>query len=229
MFIDDVRLGTASLRAAVEFYRTVLELPVEVTSDAATVTVGRSTVTLVERPGVHEGNHIAFTIPRNQFVAGKQWLASRTALMRWGANTTELRLGEPWNSESVYFLGPDRIILELITRQHLDNAVDHAFSSADLLCVSEVGLSAPSVAESFQQIRQTFGAEDFAGESPHFAAAGDQDGLLIVVTTDRPWFPTNDLRADTPTVAVTVSGVPAGVVQSPVGWSVTSVERPVAV
>jgi catechol 2,3-dioxygenase-like lactoylglutathione lyase family enzyme len=222
MYIRDVSLGTADLPGAVEFYRSVLELPVEMRSDVATVTVGRSTITLVERPATREGNHIAFTIPRNQFSAAKRWLVSRTALMTWGPDTTELRLGEPWNSESVYFLGPDRIILELITRQRLDNAVDHPFSSADLLCVSEVGLSAPKVADSFARLQEVFGVEDFAGASPDFAAAGDQDGLLIVVRSDRPWFPTDDVRADTPAVAVTLGGVSAGVVRSPVGWSVTA-------
>lgn len=223
MRIDDVRLQTADLESAVGFYRDVLGLPVALSGQTARVTVGRSTVTLAEAPASGESNHIAFTIPSNQFAAARVWLTSRTELMSWGGGETELRLGEPWNSESVYFLGPDRIILELITRHHLGNPADEPFSAAQLLCVSEVGLGTPDVAGAFADARRTFGIGTFAGESPHFTTVGVQDGLLILVTAGRPWFPTNDMRADTGTVKVTISGVTPGVVESEAGWTVTAV------
>ncbi len=223
MRIDDVQLATADLDAAVAFYRDVLELPVLRLDASARVDVGRSTVTLVQRAAPGESNHIAFTIPSNQFAPAREWLTARTELMSWAEGETELRLGEPWNSESLYFLGPDRIILELITRQHLDNPSDEPFTSAQLLCVSEVGLAAPNVPDAFARARDTFGIATFAGESPHFTTAGDQDGLLILVTTGRPWFPTSDMRADTATVAVRVSGVTAGVVRSEAGWAISAV------
>ena len=222
MLIDDVRLTTADLASAVGFYRDILGLSVASSGDSATVSVGRSTVTLVEGAMAGESNHIAFTIPRNQFAAAKEWLAPRTELMSWAGGETELRLGEPWNSESLYFLGPDHIILELITRGHLANPSDEPFTGSQLLCVSEVGLGAPRVAEAFADARRTFGIETFAGESPHFTTAGDQDGLLIFVTTGRPWFPTDDMRAETGNVHVTLSGVSPGVVKSDAGWTVTA-------
>ncbi|KAA9150014.1 hypothetical protein F6B41_01605 [Microbacterium lushaniae] len=36
-----------------------------------------------------------------------------------------------------------------------------------------------------------------AGESLHFTTAGDLDGLLILVTPGRPWFPTDAMGAGT--------------------------------
>jgi catechol-2,3-dioxygenase len=220
MFIDDLRIGTADLRSTAQFYREVLELVVGSSGDAAVVTVGRSTITFVERPGFHESNHLAFTIPKNRFAEAKAWVTERVAPMTWDGSETELRLGEPWNSESVYFLGPDDLILELITRGHLDNATDEPFSSAQLLCVSEVGLATASVPDAFADVRRVFGVETFAGESPHFTTAGGQEGLLILVSEGRPWFPTTDLRASTGTVRVTLGGVPAGTVTS-AGWTVS--------
>jgi catechol 2,3-dioxygenase-like lactoylglutathione lyase family enzyme len=222
MRIDDVRLGTADAAAAAAYYRDVLELPVSLAHDRAIVTVGWSTVTLVEQPAAGEANHLAVTIPTGSFAAAKSWLSARTEVMTWGDGETELRLGEPWNSESVYFLGPDDTILELITRAHLDNATDEPFGPDQLLCVSEVGLAAPDVPAEFARVRSAFGVETFAGESPHFTTAGDQEGLLILVTTDRPWFPTADHAARTGSVAVTLSGVPAGSMTSDAGWTVTA-------
>ena len=222
MRIDDVRMGTADVTQAAAFYRDVLDLPVAVAGPRATVTVGRSTVTLDERLPIEESNHLAFTIPSNRFADAKAWLQPRVELMSWGGGESELRLGEPWNSESLYFLGPDRVILELITRARLENPSEEPFSGAQMLCVSEVGLGAPDVGQAFASARRTFGVETFAGESRHFTTAGDQDGLLIFVTTGRPWFPTADMGARSGGVHVTISGVSPGAVTSEAGWSVTA-------
>ncbi len=136
MLITDVRIGTADLNEAARFYRDVLELPVTLSDGTAVVTVGRSTMTLTETPGLRESNHVAFTIPSNRFAEAKKWLSDRVELMSWKAGETELRLGEPWDSESAYFLGPDSILLEVIARHRLANPSDEPFSSAQLLCVT---------------------------------------------------------------------------------------------
>lgn len=221
MLIDDVRMATADLDAAKRFYRDVLDLPVAEGGGVAVVTVGRSTITLVERPGLVESNHLAFTIPSNRFAGAKAWLTARVELLQWKDGEDELRLGEPWTSESVYFRGPDGLILEAITRQHLNNPVDEPFSSAQFLCVSEVGLSTPDVTDTFAEMRRVFGIEPFAGESADFTTAGDQDGLLILVTDGRAWFPTDDARAATGSLQVTIRGEAAATVGSE-GWSVRS-------
>jgi catechol-2,3-dioxygenase len=222
MQITDVRVATTDVRAAERFYRELLELPVTLAGDTATVAIGRSTITLFDAATTTtaESNHLAFTIPANRFAAAVEWLTARVDPMSWGAGETELRLGEPWNSESVYFRGPDGIILELITRQHLANPADEPFSSAQLLCVSEVGLGTPDVPAAFADVHDVFGVPTFAGESPDFTTAGDQDGLLILVTEGRPWFPTDSARAATGSLTVSVSGVTPGRVSSAAGWTV---------
>ena len=222
MNIVEVRLGTADLDAAVRFYRDVLELPAALSGATAAITVGRSTITLVEAPDIRESNHLAFTIPSNQFSAAKAWLSARVEPMSWSGGETELRLGEPWDSESAYFEGPDGILLELIARHRLPNATDEPFAASQLLCVSEVGLGTPDVAATFAEVRRAFGMETFAGESPEFTTAGDQDGLLILVSTGRPWFPTTDWGASTGTVHVSLAGVTPGTVTSDAGWTVTA-------
>jgi hypothetical protein len=75
----------------------------------------------------------------------------------------------------------------------------------------------------FADARRVFGLETFAGESPDFTTAGDQEGLLILVTAGRPWFPTHDALASTGSLTVSIAGVEPGVVTSPAGWSVIGV------
>ena len=220
MLIADVRIDSPDPVAAATFYRDVLDLPVAWESGSATVAVGSSTITVVEGELAGEANHFAITIPSNRFAEAKAWLAARVEPMSWGDGETELRLGEPWNSESVYFPGPDGIILELITRAHLANPATTPFDSSHLLCVSEVGLATPNVPEMFAEVRRTLGIETFAGESPDFTTAGDQHGLLILVTEGRPWFPTTDANASTGSLVVSLSGVAPGVVTSRAGWSI---------
>jgi catechol-2,3-dioxygenase len=222
MKIVGVRLGTADLDAAVRFYRDLLELPTVLYGQTATITLGRTTITLTGAPDVRESNHLAFTIPSNRFADAKSWLSARVDPMSWNDGETELRLGEPWDSESVYFEGPDGILLELIARHRLANATDEPFGASHLLCVSEVGLGAPDVAATFTEMRRVFGMETFAGESPEFTTAGDQDGLLILVSTGRPWFPTTDWGASTGTVGLSIAGVSPGTVSSDAGWIVTA-------
>ena len=222
MNIVGVQLGTSDLDAAVRFYRDVLELPAMRSGPTAAITVGRTSITLTEAPDVRESNHLAFTIPSNRFAAAKTWLSSRVEPMTWEGGETELRLGEPWDSESVYFEGPDGILLELIARHRLANETDEPFTGAQLLCVSEVGLGTPDVAATFAEVRRVFGMQTFAGESPEFTTVGDQDGLLILVSTGRPWFPTTDWGASTGTVQVSIAGVSPGTVSSAAGWTVTA-------
>ncbi|SDR91887.1 VOC family protein [Microterricola viridarii] len=66
----------------------------------------------------HPVNHLAITVPRNQFAAARHWLLERTAVIELDGESG-FALGEPWHS--VYFLGPDGIILEFIARHGLPN------------------------------------------------------------------------------------------------------------
>jgi catechol-2,3-dioxygenase len=66
-------------------------------------------------PGVY---HCAITVPEDHFLESKAWLQERVPLLeRDGLD--EFTLGAPWNSQSVYFAGPDGILLELIAPNHM--------------------------------------------------------------------------------------------------------------
>lgn len=196
MEIRQVQLATRSLDDTARFYEQ-LGCPVErvdVGSDAAAarVVVGSSLLVFRELPEMTGALHLAFTIPTGTFDVAKAWIADVTTVL--GADDQDEFEGPPnWNSRSVYFEGPDRQLLELIERRDLAARADTGGNAAvPLVSVSEVGVPVPDVLGAVGALRRA-GLEPYAnppGES--FAAVGDVDGLVILVSPDRRWFPTGD-------------------------------------
>ncbi len=210
MRITNVDLITADVAAAAAFYAGVLERPVTLAGDSATVAIGTSTLSLRQGSATAGINHLAFTIPASRFAEAKAWVSGRVPLLTKDG-TDEFPLGGTWNSESVYFAGPDGSILELIARHSLANATEHSFTSADLLSVSEVGLGVPDVPLVVGALETQFGLARFGDGSNEFSPVGDHDGLLIVVSQDRPWFPTSDRIARGGPLRITLTDVRPGV------------------
>ena len=157
-------------------------------------------------PGAYHG---AITVPEDRFAEAKAWLHERVPLLeRDGLD--EFALGAPWNSQSVYFAGPDGILLELIARHDLAAAESSGrFSSTDLLRISEIGLAVPDVAAAVASLQNAFRLPVFGTAAPEFTPLGDPDGLLIVVRQGRPWFPTTTVTPSLGPLAVTVE-LPSG-------------------
>jgi catechol 2,3-dioxygenase-like lactoylglutathione lyase family enzyme len=221
MHIAHVDLVSTDVATAAEFYAGVLGQSVTVAtgSNSATVRIGTSTLTLRRGTASVGINHLAFTIPANRFAEAKAWLSSRVALLtKDGAD--KFSLGGTWNSESVYFPGPDGSILELIARHSLDNATAHPFTGADLLCVSEIGLGVPDVPGAVDALEAQFGLARFGDGGDQFSPVGDHDGLLILVSQDRPWFPSADLIASRGPLTVTLTDVKPGAMYTPTGGQV---------
>ncbi|WP_396288766.1 hypothetical protein [Curtobacterium sp. KT1] len=122
------------------------------------------------------------------------------------------------NSRSVYFEGPGQQLLELIERRDLAASAPAAPASAPasaapapasasavpLVSVSEVGIAVPDVLGAVETLRRA-GLKPYAnppGEG--FAAVGDVDGLVILVSPKRRWFPTADRLPSTAPVLLDV-------------------------
>ncbi|MGY2899517.1 hypothetical protein ACVKXF_002159 [Curtobacterium sp. PvP017] len=125
-----------------------------------------------------------------------------------------------WNSRSVYFEGPGQQLLELIERRDLAASAPAAPASAPasaapapapasasavpLVSVSEVGIAVPDVLGAVETLRRA-GLEPYANPAGEgFAAVGDVDGLVILVSPERRWFPTADRLPSTAPVVLDV-------------------------
>ncbi|MBT1542975.1 hypothetical protein KK103_14490 [Curtobacterium flaccumfaciens pv. flaccumfaciens] len=199
MDIRQVQLATRSLDDTARFFER-LGCPVEIVDAAVRVVVGSSLLVFRELPEMTGALHLAITIPTGTFDAAKAWIAGLTTVL--GTDDQDEFEGPPnWNSRSVYFEGPDEQLLELIERRDLpadagENTV------VPLVSISEVGVPVPDVLGAVDALRRA-GLEPYAnppGES--FAAVGDVDGLVILVSPDRRWFPTGDRSPSSAPVVV---------------------------
>lgn len=201
MDIRQVQLATRSLADTARFYER-LGCPVEIVDATVRIVVGSTLLVFRELPEMTGALHLAITIPTGTFDAAKAWIAGLTTVL--GTDDQDEFEGPPnWNSRSVYFEGPDQQLLELIERRDLPGDVGEN-TAVPLVSVSEVGVPVPDVLGAVEALRRA-GLEPYAnapGES--FAAVGDVDGLVILVSPDRRWFPTGDRSPSSAPVVIDV-------------------------
>lgn len=203
MKIRNVSITVSDLEEAVSFYRDTLLLPVERTPAGAEVVIGSSRLSLATGQTFDGVHHLAFGILPSEFELAHEWLAQRVTLLT--AEGSEVILGpDNWKSRSLYFLGPEGIILEFIARAADETAVAVAGSTPHLLSISEVGLGVVDVLDTVAKLSQQLAIPAFYDYSSTFAALGGDDGLLIVVHKDRIWFPTQGDRPASGPVSVHV-------------------------
>ncbi|MCU1142164.1 VOC family protein [Stenotrophomonas maltophilia] len=180
-------LPVSDVGAVASYFRDVLQQRVVGTH----VHIGWSTIELQPSEGRPVGGvHLAFNVPDNRFGEAMTWLRERTPLQRNPAGLDYFALESSWQSQSVYFTGPDGLILELIGRRRLpDSTHQGAFHGGELTCLSEVGLPSHDVDAVREQSSLRFGLQPISPPSPQFPPMGDDEGLLIVVAADRRWFP----------------------------------------
>ncbi|WP_426725757.1 VOC family protein [Curtobacterium flaccumfaciens] len=214
MDIRQVQLATRSLADTARFYER-LGCSVEIVDATVRIVVGSTLLVFRELPEMTGALHLAITIPTGTFDAAKAWIAGLTTVL--GTDDQDEFEGPPnWNSRSVYFEGPDQQLLELIERRDLESGARRAGDGSGtgtgtgtgavvpLVSVSEVGVPVPDVLGAVEALRRA-GLEPYAnppGES--FAAVGDVDGLVILVSPDRRWFPTGDRSPSSAPVVIDV-------------------------
>jgi catechol 2,3-dioxygenase-like lactoylglutathione lyase family enzyme len=189
MKILNVSITVRDLAKAVPFYRDVLLLPVEATPAGAEVTIGSSRLTLSTGESFDGVHHLAFGILPSEFELAHAWLARRVSLLQ--ADGSEVILGsEEWKSRSLYFLGPEGIILEFIARD-ADASTDYiGGQNPRVLSISEVGIGVDDVLDAVATLSEELAIPSYYDRSSTFASMGSHDGLLIIVQQDRLWFPT---------------------------------------
>ena len=103
-----------------------------------------------------------------------------------------------WNAHAIYFTDPDGNIAELIARHTLPSSRRDSF---EILGISEIGLVTDDVPGTVAQL----GLPAYRQGSPQFQPVGDEEGLLILVQRDRPWYPDNRHTAQPIPFSVTLA------------------------
>jgi catechol-2,3-dioxygenase len=191
MKILELKLPVNNLDAQRSFYESKLGLLVDQPSrDELVVQAGYSRLVFEKAPIGWQGSyHFAFNIPENQLDVAKAWVSERVPLLK-SADGADSFHSEGWNSDGIYFCDPAGNILELIARHMLDNAQHGDFSDRNILSVSEIGLAAENVPALVAQVCEKLGLTVYDGAgSDTFSAAGDENGLFVVVRQGRKWYP----------------------------------------
>ncbi|MEV0892370.1 hypothetical protein [Promicromonospora sp. NPDC050262] len=226
MEIISIDTVTRSIAETAAYYETVLGLPVSKEIGAVEVTAGRTVLRFREDTDATGDQHYAFLIDDARFDAARAFLTAGPGLLSEG-DRTEFEAQDAWNARSLYFPGPDRSVLEVIARRdlprdlgagpgagakasspHVPGTQPDPFGPGDLLSVSEVGIAVPDVVDTADRLTEA-GIGRYPAGSATFSPAGHIDGMLILVSVGRTWFPTSDRVVGEPPVAVVAQAGPA--------------------
>jgi catechol 2,3-dioxygenase-like lactoylglutathione lyase family enzyme len=190
MQIKEVGLLTDHMEAMEKFYGTLLELELlKENTSSISLRTGNSILSFQQAPGQDKPfYHVAFTIPTNQLAAAKKWVQDRNIHLLSKDDKDEFYFPY-WDATAFYFYDPSGNLMEFIAHHSLDNAVDEAFDSGQLLCISEIGLPVDDVPDTINTMNGQYQLEPFAGDGKQFAPIGDAEGMFIVIDKEMPWFP----------------------------------------
>jgi catechol-2,3-dioxygenase len=198
MLLRSILIQTTRLRELREFYKSVLALTVEDTSDTRVfIRIGTSTLVIEEAKKADPFYHFAINIPANKIEEARSWLLDRRVELLWIDDyKSDIADFRNWHAKSVYFFDPGGNIVELIARFDLKNETNEAFSSTQFLSISEIGLvfRQNEIDQQVKRIMKETGLSYFAKQPPmqQFKVLGNDEGLFIIVTENRNWYPTTN-------------------------------------
>lgn len=197
-----ITLQTGKLKEQYSFYTETLGFLCTDRSDSGfTVQAGSTEICFLAAVNdVSAPYHLAFNVPENSLLSARDFLLSR--------NVQPIKSGqqiiypfESWNAEALYFMDAEDNILELIVRHNLSIHNPGARFTCDAItCVSEMGIVAESPAEFTTALMRVAGITIWKEDGDDFKAAGDENGLLVIVKKSRPWFPTKKAAEPKPII-----------------------------
>jgi hypothetical protein len=130
--------------------------------------------------------HFAMNIPENQINDAKILLEDKVKILQYEKES--IISFKTWNAHSIYFYDPVGNIVELIARHGLNNPSAINFDMQHCICVSEIGIAVTDVLSTVTQLEEIFQETPWRTPSETFAPIGDEQGLIILVRTEREWF-----------------------------------------
>ena len=194
MVIKELTLLTRNIKETKTFYKTILGFNLfSETVHAVTIQTGKTKLTFIETKNESPVYHFAFNIPNNKFDEAFELIDKTVGVITSVKDRSKIIDFRSWNAKSFYFRDNNQNILECIARFDLPNQINKTYENTDIECISEVGISVDNVLPESQKIIQKYGLNYFPKQQPRedFAALGDDNGLFILGTTNRFWFPTN--------------------------------------
>lgn len=187
MKIRKVTLQSGKLNELKEFYINKLGFKSEVENNNSFTISAGSSLLKFEEGSIDAFYHFAFNISENMIEKSLEWIKDKAEPMVYeGENIIDF---SSWDAHSIYFYDPAGNIIEFIARHRLSNSSEGEFSVNNITSLSEIGMPVKDVRAFFEDVSKATGISIFSGDNKTFTAAGDDEGLLIIVPEGRNWFP----------------------------------------
>lgn len=192
MIIKELHLHTSKLEETVSFYRDVLGFDIKRESPDSIYFQAGATQFMFSESNLPQLNyHFAFNIPSNQIIDAFNWAKGRVNILDIAPNE-KIADFSSWDANAFYFIDNNGNIVEFIARFELQEISNQPFNAYSILSVSEIGLVTTDVSYTCQMLKEKFSLDYFSKQKPmsNFSVVGDDQGLFIIVSENRPWFPT---------------------------------------
>lgn len=195
MHILEITIQTDNLIETEKFYTEILGLKIAgKEQNSISFEAGQSTLTFIQSDKLNPHYHFAFNIPVNKLEEAIEWASARIDLIENPENGIVANF-KSWNAKAIYFYDNNGNILEFIARFDLNNNTDSNFTSSSILSISEIGIVTDFPINLADQIMEKYKLSVFEKgiKTEGFVTVGDDNGLLIIVATNRVWYPTAQL------------------------------------
>ncbi|MDE1205892.1 VOC family protein [Tenacibaculum larymnensis] len=193
MTLNEIEIKTTDIKPVKAFYKNIMELPTTQSDDQSIrIKIGTSYLKFIEDSEKNlPAYHLAFNIPKNKLQEAIKWSTNKFEFVK-KENEVLITNFENWNANSVYFFDVVGNVLEFIARHDLDNTATEQFNSNQILNISEFGIVKDRPDVYGKHLIDTYGLSLFEKNhnSEIFTVLGDDNGLLIIVKTNRNWYPT---------------------------------------
>jgi catechol 2,3-dioxygenase-like lactoylglutathione lyase family enzyme len=192
MIIQSLTLFTNKLDAQLNFYTRRLGMKcIEKNNDFFTLDAGNTVLKFeVSNTPLISPYHFAFNIePATiNFVLHTLNMAGIIPIV---TDNIVLHDFTNWNAKAIYFYDSDENIVEFIARFNIrEPEEERSFTINDIINVSEMGIVVIDIPDFTTTVKKKLGQTIWKEYGPDFKAIGDEEGLLITVPVNRPWFPT---------------------------------------
>lgn len=192
MDILEIEIQTDDLVETETFYSDILGLQLASKGqNSISFLAGQSTLTFIESVKLNPKYHFAFNIPHNKLDEAIIWTSAKLDLIKNAGNGIVANF-ESWNAKAIYFFDNNGNILEFIARFDLDNDSDDPFGISSIQSISEIGIVVDAPIKLADKLVEKNNLYFFAksSKSEKFVTLGNDNGLFIIVETNRKWYPT---------------------------------------
>ena len=192
MKILEIEIQTDNIKETETFYSEILGLQlVNKNQNSISFKAGQSKLTFIKSDNINPKYHFAFNIPNNKLEEAILWAKSRLSLIENDENGIIANF-ESWNANAIYFYDNNNNIVEFIARFDLENSTEKPFDISVIESISEIGIVTDKPLDLSETLIESYNLVYFnkSTKSEKFAALGNDNGLFIIVETNRKWYPT---------------------------------------